>query len=224
MKEKKILILGDTHGRWIELNKIINKKQPDKIFICGDFGYWPNFDVVDIKKIKNHDTKIYWCDGNHEDHIALKGITDTNNEIAKNIFYQPRGSYITLEDGRNVLFIGGADSIDKNSRTPGWDWFPEETIKAEDIDKILNINKKIDIIISHTCPLEFDILSKIYNTNIYNKIYDPSCQWLNIVLEKLNPSLWYFGHWHQYIKGQYKNTNWTCLDMVPNSYYFEWLI
>jgi len=212
--QEKILIMGDVHGRWGALNQIINRKQPNKIFVCGDFGYWPDWPNVDIKNIKNYNTKIYWCDGNHEDHIALSKLE--NNEIAPNIFYQPRGSYITLDDGRNILFMGGADSIDKYSRTPALDWFVEEIISSKDIDKALSLNIKVDIVISHTCPSLFNILSFIKNRYIVDKNSDPSCEWLNIILKEFKPDLWYFGHWHQYIKSQYKNTRWECLNYVPH--------
>ena len=38
-----------------------------------------------------------------------------------------------LPDGRIVLFMGGADSIDKKYRKIGFDWFPEELITQKDI-------------------------------------------------------------------------------------------
>ncbi len=33
-----------VHAEFNKLNQFINKKNPDLIFQCGDFGYWPKFD------------------------------------------------------------------------------------------------------------------------------------------------------------------------------------
>jgi hypothetical protein len=211
MENKDILVIGDIHGDYGTLNSLISNKKPKIALQTGDFGFFPylkeyrldsmgNTKLVKNKPIKIGDTKLYFCDGNHEDHWTLQKIE--SNEIAPNVFYMKRGSILTLEDGRNVLFIGGADSIDKNSRTLGIDWFPEENITYNDILSIPN-SVKIDIVISHTCPNEFD-------TGIYDK--DSNRDALSHILDTYTPSLWYFGHWHKYKTGFTKNCKWTVLN------------
>lgn len=159
----RIMVLGDIHAEWNSLNTLINSKKPDIILQCGDWGYWKNFHGLqvsngkggtykfDLYGVKNHKTKIYFADGNHEDHWSLMKLD--NNEIQPNIFYMKRGSTLTLPDERVVLFIGGANSIDKHSRTFGVDWFPEEVITNKDINNLPDT--KVDIVISHTCPENF---------------------------------------------------------------------
>ena len=226
----KIIVCGDTHGEWGYLNKLIHLKNPDIVIQCGDFGYWPGFEVKKIglydtqyvransyklcSGIKNKNTKIYWCDGNHEDFSKLKKVKDT--EICPNVFYMKRGTTLTLPDKRVVLFMGGADSIDKKYRTPGYDWFPDELISQKDIENLPDIN--VDIIISHTCPEEFDILDAARA-----KIYDPSRQALSYLLNKYNPSLWYFGHWHFYKEGYHNDTKWFCLNMAGLTNWWKYL-
>ena len=39
----KILIVGDVHGEWGKLSKLINRHRPDMVLSCGDFGYWPKW-------------------------------------------------------------------------------------------------------------------------------------------------------------------------------------
>ncbi|RPH40350.1 MAG: hypothetical protein EHM87_22370 [Burkholderiales bacterium] len=225
MTNKNIMVLGDVHGRWGMLNSLINVRMPEIILQCGDFGFFPNFDKLHpkmkISHIKPQDTKIYWCDGNHENHQALlENYNEPVNEIVKNVFYMKRGSVLELEDGRNVLFIGGADSIDKNQRTIGIDWFKEELITQEDIDRCLSINKKIDIVISHTCPTYFEMTGTLYN---YGRTSDPSRNALDIIFDTFKPSEWFYGHWHQNKIGIYKNCRFTCLNMLPDSGCFRWL-
>ena len=203
--KKDIIIIGDTHGYFHFLNVLINRRLPKIVFQCGDFGFWPKFPSI---KVKNGKTDVFLCDGNHEDHESLLKLE--NNEIFPNVFYMKRGSYLTLEDGRNVLFMGGALSVDKDYRTPGLDWFPEETISQKDIENLPDIN--IDIIISHTAPQEFEIKNmEVIGYMKDKKINDPSRIALSYVYEKYKPKLWYFGHFHRFNTGVYENCKWTCL-------------
>src|SRR5665647_2775680 len=102
---------------------------------------------------------------------------------------------LRLDDGRQVLFIGGAKSIDWRRRVAGWDWFPEEIISPQDVLQLPEIH--VDIVVSHTCPEEFYVedLSRQECSET-----DPSRQLLSQVLHKYQPSLWYFGHWHEHVR------------------------
>ena len=178
----KIFVLGDIHADWNLLNHFIEVKQPNIILSTGDFGFWPRFSQYEID-IKNDYTKIYWCPGNHEDWDEIDKIK--NYEIKPNIFYMKFGSILKLSDGRNILFCGGADSIDKGWRTIGHNWFRQEIITNNDMDQLPNEN--IDIVISHTCPREF--LEYLSDFKYKEKVNDPSCHALSIVLEKYKPNL-----------------------------------
>lgn len=212
----KIIVIGDLHGDWGSLNNLISRKHPDVILQCGDFGWWPKMEVTKpvlygrqntwvLKGIKPHETKVYFCDGNHEQHPELcqDGLI---HEMYDNIYHASRGSILTLPDGRNVMFIGGADSVDKNHRILGHDWYPEENISLSQFDFIMNCEDRIDIVVSHTCPASFDIIGS------EGKYNDPNRIALENVLEKFQPSLWYFGHWHRSKVGKVNNTYWQSLD------------
>lgn len=164
--------------------------------------------------LKTGGSEIYWCDGNHEDHPSLRHISgNTKNpcEIMHNIYYMRRGNTLTLPDGRNVLFMGGAHSIDKDAREPGIDWFPQETISEADLYNLPD--EEVDIVISHTCPTEiFDKLSKM--TGMIKNGGDPSRNALSYVLERYKPTLWYFAHFHVFATSKYKGMRWFCLDTV----------
>jgi hypothetical protein len=226
-----IYVVGDVHAEWDILNKFIEEENPDTILQCGDWGYWPAFDGKtelgdpvygayggligrtqwNLNDIKNPNTKIHWCDGNHEDHWALKElIGDRENdsvETQPNCFYQSRCSTMMLPDGRRVLFIGGALSIDKEHRTEGVDWFREETISYSDFEHLPMC--EIDIVISHTCPTSF-----LSSLKTGAKIDDPSCEALEYVLDHYKPKQWFHGHFHQYKQGFTKGCHWTCLNQI----------
>lgn len=222
-----ILIVGDLHGDWGKLNQLLTVKKPDIVLQVGDFGWWPQMEIEttnawsnawsnkkkwNLNGIKTK-SPIYWCDGNHEEFPYLNNLQ--NNKIHKmydNVFYCSRGSTLELPDGRIILFAGGADSYDKNLRTPGYDWFPEENITNKQLDKMLSYDK-IDIIISHTCPSEFDIYDGADE--------DKNRFALDEILYKYDPSSWFFGHWHREKSGIYNKTKWTGLN-YPGGYSGRW--
>lgn len=203
----KTIITGDIHNDFGSLNTLINKKNPDLVICCGDFGYWPKLGRP-FSDIKNKNTKILWCDGNHEDHWSLKNRN--TDELAPNVIYMPRGSTYTLPDGRTILFMGGAESIDKAIRTEGRDWFREETISNSDFRNVPNpMDTKVDIVVSHTCPEE--LLEKMIQYNSYKSL-EPSNTALSRIWDMFNPSLWFFGHWHKYVEIKKKDTMFYGLD------------
>lgn len=220
--DKKFLVIGDIHGSFSSMNTIINKKHPDVLIQAGDNAYfWDNKCIKGI--IKNNNTKVYMIPGNHEDwNMFEREIGRLGNdpiEVEPNVFYCPIGSTITIND-KIIMFIGGAESIDKAARIIGIDWFKEELLTQKDIDFILNRNVKPDIIISHTCPVEFDI-SELGRDD---KIGDPTRYVLSILLEQFTPELWIFAHWHAFINGKYRNTRWICLNKVYDTGWWKWLL
>jgi len=220
----KILILGDLHAEFGELNRIINKHQPDAVFCCGDFGYWPpdvngaedykEYFNFSLDKIKNHNTKVFWIPGNHEhwdhlqDHYYRNAIAPAEMAPWSNIYFCPIGSVVNLK-GINFLCVGGANSQDKEWRTPGMTWFPQENLDLGDYEFIEKNIKgiKIDCVISHTCPRDFAL-----KTDYPEKFSDPNRHVLNKILHLFNPDKWFFGHWHNYERGQFQDTKWCMLD------------
>lgn len=209
-------------GEYDEVADEIINDPWDRVYIRRIPRKWDQFGL------KCQESKIYWCDGNHEDHWDLR---DERNymkapcEVAPGVYYMKRGSTLELPDGRIVLFMGGADSIDKKYRKIGFDWFPEELITQKDVYELPDIH--VDIVISHTCPKEFK--PKIereagWDIGKYTKkFYDPSTDALSHVLSKYKPGLWYFGHFHRFIRGEHDNTKWYCLDMAPETNWWAYL-
>ena len=223
MNFDKIYICGDIHGEFELFEKFIYDEKPDIILQCGDFGIWPKFNNLNILsgnkkykfnlKIPNY-TKLFFCDGNHEDHDYLDEINELNeNEIFSNIFYMKRGSVLTINN-KNILFMGGADSIDKRERTIKLDWFTQEIISQKDIYNLPDVN--IEIVISHTCP---EYVFDIVNTKFFGrctKYNDPSRIALDYVFEKYKPKKWYFGHFHQTMQFSFHGCDFYVLNLFDS--------
>lgn len=204
----KIIITGDIHGMYGYLNELVNQEDPDIIIVCGDMGYgFPN-DQID--KIVAMNTRIHFCDGNHDNHWKLRELK--NLAVAENVFYQPRGSTMRLPDGRNILFMGGANSIDRDRRTVGVSWWPEEVISQSDFQNLPD--EDIDIFITHTCSNEiYDkfIQFKLGGRYTPRKDKDPSYHALTSLWEMYGPTQWFFGHFHINTSGMLSGTRWQAL-------------
>lgn len=226
---ESILILGDTHANFGDLNRLLCKHvYPDVCIITGDFGWWPHyhdqFGFISKKKkfdqygIKNKHTKIFWCDGNHENHDSLTEMVKEKGhdpiEVMPNVFYCPRGSVVTINN-ENFLFFGGAASIDKHWRTPGQSWWPGENIQYSDLDALPDM--KIDVVISHTKPKEIELL---HNKKFFFK--DSNEEALQIIFDQYYPNFWYFGHFHTFERNYYKGCRWTCLSHIQSEQRQYW--
>jgi hypothetical protein len=217
----KIMLMGDVHMDFGAMNSVINKKHPSIVIQLGDFGYWPNATQEEIHGRSNPNYPkdlprprvplgcvLHWIDGNHEQHHDL--AERKSNEVYPRCFYQPRGTHMELPDGRRVLFLGGAASFDRQFRTPGFDWFPEETMTEKDYEAI-DFSLKYDIVVSHTCPASFAPRETLLRHR-GSDITDPSEEWLDMVLKRVKPELWFFGHWHRHKSGYCGGTRWIALD------------
>lgn len=226
----KVMITGDVHRDFGTFNHLIGKKHPEIVLCCGDFGYWPREPLSEIYGRNNpkypkkrpspkppEGCNVFWCDGNHEDFQEL-GLR-TTDELWPRVHYMPRGSLLDLPDGRRVMFFGGAASVDKETRTLGIDWFPEEVISDADV-RCMDYEGDVDIVISHTCPREFDI-GMVDKEEAYHR--DCSRMALSWVLHHYRPKRWYFGHWHHHQNGENNGCKWTCLGHSMQSNWWQWI-
>lgn len=214
---------------WNPLIDLLEKEKPDLAISLGDFGYWPGYSdprqgiITPEEAFKNNKTKILFCPGNHEhwDKIDARN----SDELLPNVFYMPRGSTYELDDGRKVLFFGGADSIDKKARKRHINWFEQEIPSYRNINNLPH-GEKIDIVISHTAPDEVrNDLIKLCSHGF--DLPDPTCDTLSYILNSFRPSVWYCGHWHVFFKKHllFYNTYFTCLTAAGfnNGLWWEYL-
>lgn len=230
--KQKVLVVGDVHGQYEDLSALISNKKPDIVLQCGDLDI-PilNYETDRIKMPSG--CKMYFAPGNHENYSTLENLENLTPlaiesnapiHIGNKVYFCPRGTRITLDDGRTVLFMGGGLSLDKQWRTPGYDWFHQEEITHKDLER-LDGSAKVDIVISHTIPEEFMFQARKWQKYFLAEKIAPesSRQALDWVLGLYKPTLWYAGHFHVYMHGQVDNTRWYALSMSGRTKWWKWL-
>jgi len=213
-----IFVTGDKHGElgmgdlssknWPE-GKTLTKK--DYLIIAGDFGLiWTKKDNVEeywLKWLNDKPWTTLWVDGNHENHARLaeefEDVDMFGSSVGKtsdSVFHLKRGNVYNIE-GKLFFTMGGAKSIDRNSRKPGKTWWPQEVPSPEEKEKGYKILEKmgdqIDFVISHTAP---ETLIRMYFATIglssrFTEL-DSTRLYLDDVFRTCRNAEYYCGHWH----------------------------
>lgn len=211
-----VYITGDIHGNPADLIYMASHygiTKEDIIVLLGDVGanYYLNKRDLKTKKDLSEriEATILCIHGNHEARPATIEGYELHEWNGGNVWVQPKypnllfaqdGSIFNLE-GLNCLVLGGAYSVDKCYRIKmGYAWFPDEQ-PSEDIklcaeNKIIEVNNKVDVVFSHTCPFKYEPI-EVFLPNIDQSTVDSSTEkWLDDIENKLEYKAWYCGHWH----------------------------
>lgn len=211
-----VMLLGDTHGNARWTCAVIDQAYRlgvDGILQLGDFGYWPRdewgqrFVAWVEQTLTDYDLPLWFIDGNHEDHAALKSATAIPGPLAvtSHITYLPRGTRWTW-GGRTWLVIGGASSVDRDARTKGVDWFPEETLTPAQQDRII-ADGHANIVVAHDAPWGVRYLANQYKLWLTPdnrggwpadalRDSDAHMRRMTTIALALKPDLWFHGHHH----------------------------
>jgi hypothetical protein len=165
----------------------------------------------------------YWHSQINEFHASgqhrfIRGNHDNPEKCKKEMIgYIPDG---TIEN--DVMFIGGAWSIDHDYRTPGIDWWRDEECSNDELEQfklIYEINRP-RVMITHDGPTlaaYYMFLrggKRTYGGN--NLILTRTGEFLQSLFEIHQPEEWYFGHWHHSVQMNINGTKFTCLGILDS--------
>jgi UDP-2,3-diacylglucosamine pyrophosphatase LpxH len=147
-----LAILGDIHGGFQSLRKAHDHallEGASALIQVGDFGL--EYGAIPRILAMRLTLPIYFIDGNHDNFSQLRELPKGEIvQLAKGLFYCGRGSGIFL-DGRKIVFLGGAGSIDKDIRLQqGMLWQADEQITEDDYQRTVDM-EDADLLITH-CP------------------------------------------------------------------------
>jgi hypothetical protein len=123
-----------------------------------------------------------------------------------------------IEDGTvegDVMYIGGAWSIDHAYRTEGRDWWRDEELSIMEFDRIAKIYEEVKprVVITHDCPTAVAwemFISKGLSLST-SQIKTRTGEYLQFMFEQHKPELWFFGHWHETLTQNILGTEFHCL-------------
>lgn len=201
-----------------------------KIVQVGDFGLWSAqedgvryLDQLN-EAARKEGVKIYALGGNHENwdhwnwHLengpkSYHGFT----YIRSHVLLAPRVHYFGWE-GVRMLMVAGAVSIDKQRRTPGFDWWPQEATTDAEVDMVHT--GKVDYLFTHDCSNRGN-----YGRLVPNLDSQMNRQRIDTILAKSRPHMQFHGHMHQMVKWEnmVTDTDWTkTIGLDMNGTWFSW--
>lgn len=212
-----VFITGDTHGDLLHLSRFARKRgfkrnghmAGNLCIILGDAGLNYDGGKRDVTR-KNRASRIpmtFLCiHGNHEmrpyevkGYEVIKwngGDVYRQKEFPRLLFAKDGEVYCI--NGVRYLAIGGAYSVDKFWRIlHGYPWFPseqpdEETKKRVE-EKLDEVGWKVDVVLSHTCPLRYEPV-EIFPEIDQTMIDRSTEQWLDTIEARLDYAHWYCAH------------------------------
>ena len=209
-----IYITGDTHRDFKRIKEFCNSNNTtynDILIILGDAGinYYGELDNEIKDEIKNIPITLFCVHGNHEERPenieSYKLIDKFGGKVFMELEYPnilfAKDAEIYDFASNSVMVIGGAYTIDKEYHLMyGHHWFKDEQPSEETKNKILKMlndkEKKIDIILSHTCPYKY-LPYEMFLEGIDQSGVDQSTEkFLDLVEERVNYKKWYCGHFH----------------------------
>lgn len=201
-----IAFVGDIHANFYYLKKIIKNLPEDvtTVIQTGDFGFYPHTRGYYEKSPLRSEPKFYFIDGNHDHNLMLQECKEIR-EVWTNVHFVPRGTVLEIE-GHKIGFLGGASSVDKAWRQPGYDWFSSEIIRESEI-KLFDAIDSLDVLVTHTWPQS--MVSEHLNPQTLVEYFglsknwkDPSSMYIEQLWERLNKPLLICGHMHKSIQWQ----------------------
>lgn len=202
----KYLYLGDTHSDRDAAARAIDyaaRNGADTVVQVGDWGFlWPRASSVAWldQTLVDAGVKMMFCDGNHDWHPRLRPDPSAPRipyALTPNIRYMPRGSSLVDADGTRFLFLGGAPSIDREHRTPGKSWWPEEEITDEDVAAALAVEGPVHVMVTHDSPIIPPGFSEDVGSEWFRAAGPASRRRLLTVMEHHQPPLLVHGHFHK---------------------------
>jgi hypothetical protein len=201
----KTRIIGDIHGAVYDYKSFCIHDFKGPSIQVGDFGigfasdYW-------------HDNVAAWQEA-HPHHRFIRGNHDDPARCKTMPGYIPDG----LIEG-DVMFVGGAWSIDRAYREEGISWWRDEELSIQEFNTLIDVYAAVKprVMITHDAPEQVtdEMFIKsglaIGGSNAC-KINTRTGQALQAMFDTHQPDVWIFGHWHHTMHYTHGRTHFVCL-------------
>lgn len=200
----RVAFAGDWHANPLFARMVIRSLAGgvDAVVHLGDFGVGFSdryLQVVD-EAAREADLVVMFVDGNHEDHAQLGAIpisSDGVRRLAPRVWHLPRG-FRWEWSGLSFLALGGAHSVDRQSRVPGVSWWPQEAISLQDALRATE-GGPVDVIVTHDAPAGH-VIPGLMPPGTFPaeeiEASDAHRQVLRRVVDEVRPRALWHGHYH----------------------------
>lgn len=190
-----LTVIGDVHGHYDQYERMARKR--DYTVQLGDLGFKYNC----LKNLDADRHKV--VGGNHDNYDIIHEFPNYLGDFGN-----------CSLGGVDFFFLRGAYSIDRDLRTIGVDWWPQEELSHESFEFAKDLYEQTlpKIVITHCCPHSI-IPHFLHPSDASGKVYNTRTDWaLQELLEIHRPSLWIFGHYHISKSLEVKSTRFVCLN------------
>ncbi|GEC74191.1 metallophosphoesterase [Microbacterium maritypicum] len=157
LPDNRVAVCGDWHGNvgWARmLSRALPALAPDVTTMLHLGDWWMPPAETDEIFAETGITRIYVTNGNHEPWGDITPLLDQHPgaavRISEIIWLLPRPARLSI-GGRRVLSLGGAASVDRQSRIEGRTWWPEEAITDDAVAEAI-AGGPADLMLTHESP------------------------------------------------------------------------
>lgn len=215
LPDQRVAVLGDVHGNvgWMRmLAKALPHLAPDVTTILQLGDWWMPPGEIDEALAETGITGIYVTGGNHEPWGEITPLLNRYPgeaiQVSSLTWLLPRPARLTI-GGRSVLSLGGASSVDRESRVEGLTWWPQEAITDEHVAAAI-AGGPADLMLTHESPADTPVrrVREILRTNPHRfpkaalEASAASRARVSEVWDAVNPELLAHGHMHVGAGGQ----------------------
>jgi len=202
---RHVLIIGDVHGKiggyFDLLDDFVKRRDEGYSLQVGDFGFSDTYARRErwFEKSRRYDSENHvFFGGNHDDYDKYGEVKGALGDFGEVPFIP------------NSFFVRGAKSIDKEARTVGRDWWPEEELGWKQSRKAIEEYIKVEpsFVFTHEAP---DIVTdQMFPTR--ETVSSNTGKLLSQMFREHQPDVWIFGHWHSSEEIDFEGTSFRCLD------------
>ena len=200
----------------------------DTLIICGDVAcLWStrpealptlsDHDAAVVKGLTSLPWRVLYVDGNHDAHPTLQAIPRRSifggevgvvlEEYAwhRGVYHLRRGEVYDVPDGEGstvrLFAMGGANSVDRQWRTEGVDWWPDEVPDELQImrgeGRLRSVGWEVDYVVTHEASRMARRRARDEGLLPTPPHEDRLMAWLDRVEQRLTFRRWYMGHYHR---------------------------
>lgn len=197
--------IGDVHGKFSRYKTIIEDSQ-DTIQV-GDMGVgFVHYGGDKHRHFSSNPPYEKMKAGNHR---FIRGNHDNPHVCKKHSQYIPDG---TIEG--NMMFVGGALSVDKAWRTIDYDYWVDEELSQPELYQLMDAYEaaKPDIMVTHDCPEWVAQTMESISGRQKLGVSSRTRQAFGAFYGLHQPRVWIYGHWHFSFDEVIGKTRFICLN------------